>query len=87
MQSTVQNTTIKPTRIVNQVPIMHSPGEISQVANMFDPRIFDETNALNSEPNIEFHIHAFLSPNQAATQARQQEVAVGPDGHRPNPVS
>jgi hypothetical protein len=42
---------------------MHSPGEISQVANMFDPRIFDEQNSLVTEPNIEFHIHAFLSPN------------------------
>jgi hypothetical protein len=41
---------------------MHSPGEISQVANMFDPRIFEE-NHVTSEPNIEFHIHAFLSPN------------------------
>jgi len=41
---------------------MHSPGEISQVANMFDSRIFDD-NAQNNDPNIEFHIHAFLSPN------------------------
>lgn len=38
---------------------MHSPGEISQVANHFDNRLFDDTN----ESNIEFHIHAFLSPN------------------------
>jgi hypothetical protein len=43
---------------------MHSPGEISQVANLFDSRIFEEPN-FNSEPNIEFHIHAFLNPNQA----------------------
>jgi len=41
---------------------MHSPGEIAQVANMFDSRIFEDGNALTSEPNIEFHIHAFLSP-------------------------
>lgn len=54
----------KPLRIINQVPIMHSPGEISQVANLYDSRIFDEPN-LVSEPNIEFHIHAFLNPNRA----------------------
>lgn len=41
---------------------MHSPGEIAQVANLYDSRIFDEPN-LVSEPNIEFHIHAFLNPN------------------------
>lgn len=41
---------------------MHSPGEISQVANLFDPRIFDEPN-FSAEPNIEFHIHAFLNPS------------------------
>lgn len=41
---------------------MHSPGEISQVANMFDSRIFDD-NAAQTEPGFEFHIHAFLSPN------------------------
>lgn len=52
----------KPVRIINQVPIMHTPGEISQVANLYDSRIFDEPN-LVSEPNIEFHIHAFLNPN------------------------
>lgn len=65
IQSEVVETTSaveKPLRIVNQVPIMHSPGEISQVANMFDSRIFEE-NSTTAEPNIEFHIHAFLSPN------------------------
>ena len=78
----------KPMRIHNQVPIMHSPGEIVQVANMFDPRIFDDGNGLSQDPNIEFHIHAFLSPNgpnTAATGSQQQqrqqhEVGVGPDG-------
>lgn len=34
---------MKPLRIMNQVPIMHAPGEISQVANMFDPRIFEDS--------------------------------------------
>jgi hypothetical protein len=29
---------------------------------MFDSRIFEENN-MTTEPNIEFHIHAFLSPN------------------------
>jgi len=29
-----------------------------QVANIFDNRFFDD----NSDSNIEFHIHAFLSP-------------------------
>jgi hypothetical protein len=53
-------------RIINQIPIMHSPGEISQVANMFDSRIFEENNT-STEPNIEFHIHAFLSPNGPAS--------------------
>jgi hypothetical protein len=38
---------------------MYSPGEISQIANIFDNRMFDEGNG---ESNIEFHIHAFLSP-------------------------
>jgi hypothetical protein len=38
---------------------MHSPGEISQIANIFDQRMFDEGG---SDQNIEFHIHAFLSP-------------------------
>lgn len=62
---------------------------------MFDPRIFDEGNAMQSEPNIEFHIHAFLSPNaqrppqqnQSSTQsqATHQEVGVGPaDGSSNN---
>ena len=49
---------------------MHSPGEISQVANLFDSRIFEEPN-FNSEPNIEFHIHAFLNPNQSAQNNNQ----------------
>ena len=39
---------------------MYSPGEISQVANLFDNRLFDD----QSENNIEFHIHAYLSPAQ-----------------------
>ena len=43
---------------MQQVPIMHSPGEISQIANIFDNRMFEE----GGEQNIEFHIHAFLSP-------------------------
>jgi hypothetical protein len=62
----------KPVRIINQVPIMHSPGEITQVANLYDSRIFDEPN-LVSEPNIEFHIHAFLNPtnNRAGPVAAQ----------------
>jgi hypothetical protein len=38
---------------------MHSPGEISQIANIFDNRMFEEGN---NESNIEFHIHAFLTP-------------------------
>jgi hypothetical protein len=37
---------------------MYSPGDISSVANMFDNRMFDDGN----DSNIEFHIHAFLSP-------------------------
>ena len=51
---------------------MHSPGEITQVANLYDSRIFDEPN-LVSEPNIEFHIHAFLNPanNRARPEAAQ----------------
>jgi hypothetical protein len=48
-------------RIVSNVPIMHTPGEIFHVANMFDNRLFDE----NTENNIEFHIHAYLSPAAA----------------------
>jgi len=44
---------------VQQVPIMHSPGEVSQIANIFDNRMFEEGN---NESNIEFHIHAFLTP-------------------------
>ena len=40
---------------------MHSPGEISSVANIFDNRLFDE----NPDSNIEFHIHAFLTPSQS----------------------
>jgi hypothetical protein len=40
---------------------MHSPGEISQVASLYDSRIFDEPSQAG-EPNIEFHIHAFLNP-------------------------
>ena len=68
---------------------MHSPGEISQVANMFDSRIFEE-NSTTAEPNIEFHIHAFLSPNgqqSSGPTARQrlQEVGVGPDGVQSRP--
>lgn len=55
---------------------MHSPGEISQVANMFDSRIFED-NSPNSEPNIEFHIHAFLSPNgvPGAVPPRNEQAA------------
>jgi hypothetical protein len=64
----------KPLRIINQVPIMHSPGEISQVANMFDSRIFEE-NSTTAEPNIEFHIHAFLSPNGATGAPSQRRSA------------
>lgn len=44
---------------------MHTPGEITQVASLYDARIFDEPN-YGSEPNIEFHIHAFLNPNVGA---------------------
>lgn len=39
---------------------MHTPGEISQIANIFDNRMFEE--GANNDSNIEFHIHAFLSP-------------------------
>ena len=53
----------KPYRIISQIPIMHAPGEISQVANLFDSRIFEDPH-LNQEPNIEFHIHAFLNPRE-----------------------
>ena len=67
------------------MPIMHAPGEIAQVANMFDPRIFEDTNPMQSEPNIEFHIHAFLSPNSSNGPQRHQEVGVGPDGGRNRP--
>jgi hypothetical protein len=42
---------------------MHTPGEISQIANIFDNRMFEEGN---SEQNIEFHIHAFLTPQGGA---------------------
>jgi len=59
---------------------MHSPGEIQQVANMFDTRIFDDGNTTQNEPNIEFHIHAFLSPN--SPNNRSQEIGVGPGGQR-----
>jgi hypothetical protein len=53
----------RPFRIISQVPIMHSPGEISHVASMVDPRIFDEPSSITDvAPNIEFHIHAFLNP-------------------------
>ena len=54
---------------------MHAPGEISQVANMFDSRIFEEGNP-TAEPNIEFHIHAFLSPNsQRPSQTNERNGA------------
>ena len=43
---------------------------------MFDSRIFDDSTAITSEPNIEFHIHAFLSPNSQGQ--RHQEIGVGP---------
>ena len=72
----------KPLRIINQVPIMHSPGEIAQVANLYDSRIFDEPN-LTSEPNIEFHIHAFLNPNAN----RNRPAAVADNGPNQNPQS
>lgn len=58
---------------------MHSPGEISQVASLYDTRIFDEPSA-GSEPNIEFHIHAFLNP-----QGRQNAPAAAAE--QPAPVS
>lgn len=35
---------------------------------MFDSRIFED-NTGNNEPNIEFHIHAFLSPNNGPPPA------------------
>ena len=60
-QHSLQKYLEKPTRVNNQVPIMHSPGEISQVASLYDSRIFDEPSQ-GGEPNIEFHIHAFLNP-------------------------
>ena len=66
MQSVVQQATSppeRPLRIQQYVPIMHTPGEISQIANIFDNRMFEEGN---SEQNIEFHIHAFLTPQGAA---------------------
>jgi hypothetical protein len=60
---------------------------------MFDSRIFEDNSASN-DPNIEFHIHAFLSPNapspvaenapaetnaEADQTAAHQEVGVGPE--------
>ena len=47
---------------------MHAPGEIAQVANLFDSRMFEDPH-LNQEPNIEFHIHAFLNPRPAGSAA------------------
>lgn len=41
---------------------MYSPGNITHVANMVDARIFDDSNSiLDTLPNIEFQIQAFLS--------------------------
>jgi hypothetical protein len=36
---------------------MHSPGNIMHVANMVDPRIFEDSTSIQDvSPNIEFHI-------------------------------
>ena len=67
-EAVIRDNKTKPIRVVNQVPIMHSPGEVAQVASLYDSRIFDEPN-YGSEPNIEFHIHAFLNPNANAAGA------------------
>lgn len=41
---------------------MHSPGIIQHVANMVDPRIFEDSSSMvEVSPNIEFHIQAILS--------------------------
>ena len=67
---------------------MHSPGEIAQVASLYDSRIFEEPSA-SSEPNIEFHIHAFLNPNSNRRQEppapagpSHVEMGVGPAGNQ-----
>jgi len=54
---------------------------------MFDSRIFEDGNN-SHEPNIEFHIHAFLSPNSIGSPlaARGQEVGVGPASEENLPV-
>jgi hypothetical protein len=83
---------VRPTRITSQIPIMHSPGEVAQVANMFDPSIFEDFSLMESEPNIEFHIHAFFVSNREQLNRRQQtqprsfqEIGVGPDGQSISP--
>eukprot|EP00347_Sterkiella_histriomuscorum_P000368 403376132 len=66
----------RPMMIQNQVPIMHSPGDISSVANIFDNRLFEE----QQDQNIEFHIHAFLSPPVRGNQS----AGAGPSGNIPD---
>jgi len=61
---------------------MHVPGEIIQVANMFDQRIFEDPAAPSAEPNIEFHIHAFLAPNGRPSD-RQRDSPMRPNRIQP----
>ncbi|CDW74693.1 UNKNOWN [Stylonychia lemnae] len=70
IQSAVIENPNAPIIVSQQIPIMHSPGEILSVANIFDNRIFDD----NSDSNIEFHIHAFLSPQQQQQQHQEQRI-------------
>lgn len=62
-------------RLTQQVPVMNTPGEVTQVANLFDTRLFDE----HHDQNIEFHIHAMLQ------QPAAQHVASGPSPLVPLP--
>lgn len=46
---------------------MYAPGVMNRVASLYDNRMFDEF----PDPSIEFHIHAFLSPNTNNQQSLQ----------------
>ena len=52
-------------RITQLIPSMASPGDIASVANMFDRRMYE-----GPSENIEFHIHAFVPPQAAASLQR-----------------